>query len=33
VWAFDFDAEYNAGTKPDDAAVKANRWQNEQNPR
>lgn len=26
VWRFDFDAEHKAGTKPDDAAMKANRF-------
>jgi hypothetical protein len=32
VWAFDFRAEYEAGAKPDDAAMKANRyWWREQN--
>src|SRR5258708_25376141 len=31
-WPFDFQAEYKAGTKADDAAVKANRfWWQEQN--
>ena len=31
-WAFDFHAEYNADTKADDAAMKANRfWWREQN--
>jgi hypothetical protein len=31
-WPFDFQAEYNAGTKADDAAMKANRfWWHEQN--
>lgn len=32
VWPFDFSAEYEAGTSPDDAAMKANRyWWREQN--
>jgi hypothetical protein len=32
VWPFDFAAEHKAGTKPDDAAMKANRfWWHEQN--
>ena len=32
VWPFDFSAQYKAGTKPDDAAMKANRyWWREQN--
>src|SRR5947209_2070154 len=32
VWRFDFRAEYDLGTKPDDAAMKANRyWWREQN--
>jgi hypothetical protein len=26
VWAFEFRAEFNSGTKPDDAAMKANRY-------
>jgi hypothetical protein len=31
-WPFDFQAEYKAGTKADDAAMKANRfWWHEQN--
>lgn len=31
-WSFDFDAEYKAGTNPDAAAMKANRfWWREQN--
>lgn len=32
VWPFDFRAEYDAGAKPDDTAMKANRyWWREQN--
>jgi hypothetical protein len=32
IWSFDFDAEYKAGTNPDAAAMKANRfWWREQN--
>ena len=32
VWVFDFSAEYKAGTNPDVAALKANRfWWREQN--
>lgn len=32
VWPFDFGAEYESGAKPDDAAMKANRyWWREQN--
>jgi len=32
IWSFDFDTEYKAGTNPDDAAMKANRfWWREQN--
>jgi hypothetical protein len=32
VWPFAFSAQYKAGTKPDDAALKANRyWRHEQN--
>src|ERR1700691_5439036 len=32
LWSFDFQAEYKAGTKADDAAMKANRfWWHEQN--
>ena len=32
IWAFDFSAEYKAGTNPDAAAMKANRfWWSEQN--
>ena len=32
VWPFDFSAEYKAGTNPDTAAIKANRfWWREQN--
>lgn len=32
VWSFDFKSEYGAGTPPDDAAMKANRfWWGEQN--
>src|SRR5208282_3570737 len=32
IWSFDFNAEYKAGTNPDAAAMKANRfWWSEQN--
>jgi len=32
IWPFDFRAEYDAGTKADDAAMKANRhWWQQQN--
>jgi len=32
VWPFDFQAEYDSGTKPHDAAMRANRyWWREQN--
>ena len=32
VWPFNFSAEYEAGTNPDAAAIKANRfWWREQN--
>jgi hypothetical protein len=33
VWRFDFENEFNAGVRADDAAMKANRfWWHEQNP-
>ena len=32
IWVFDFRAEYDASVKPDDAAMKANRyWWHQQN--